>query len=140
MAEKPNIKGRPPRKEEAFIREKYDESFSAQGELMDNVAKQLLTLELAIPGLYATALKLVSGKDGGVPVSGHLSWAFYAWLFSLVCVVIAITPRPYTVDLEDYASIRDFFARSARWKYAFILASVSAFVFGLIQLILDLVS
>lgn len=133
-------KGRPPRKEESFLRQKYDESFSAQSELMDNVAKQLLTLELAIPGLYATVLKLVSGKEGGIQVSDHLMLAFSAWLFSLVCIITAIMPRPYKVNTDSYQSLRKFFSRSARYKYFFVLCSTAAFVFGLTHLILDFAS
>lgn len=40
----------------------FHEDIARQSERMDDLAKQLITLELAIPGLYAVVLKLVSGE------------------------------------------------------------------------------
>jgi hypothetical protein len=60
---------RPPDAYEAKIKEKYAESFAGQSDLMDKLAQQLLTLELAIPGLYATVLKLVAGDKATVPIN-----------------------------------------------------------------------
>ncbi|ACF44151.1 hypothetical protein [Pelodictyon phaeoclathratiforme] len=37
-----------------------------QPKLLDELAKQLVTLNLAIPGLYATALKFMGGDDAVV--------------------------------------------------------------------------
>ncbi|HIQ14270.1 MAG TPA: hypothetical protein EYH38_01690 [Leucothrix sp.] len=50
------IKGQPLNAEDDLILEKHLESISRQPILMEEVAKQLLTLELAIPGVYATVL------------------------------------------------------------------------------------
>ncbi len=60
MANKPTST-RPLNDNEKLLREKFHESIVAQSDLMDKLSERLLTLELAIPGLYATALKLISG-------------------------------------------------------------------------------
>lgn len=41
------------------LRAKFAESFAGQSEQMDSLARQLITLELAVPGIYSAALKLV---------------------------------------------------------------------------------
>ena len=56
------IPTRPPSNSDTLLREKFDESIAAQSEQMDKLGQQLITLELAIPGLYATVLKLISGE------------------------------------------------------------------------------
>jgi hypothetical protein len=64
---------RPPSKSESLLREKFAESVAGQSDLMDQLARQLITLELAIPGLYATVLKLTQGDKATVTVRGALS-------------------------------------------------------------------
>ena len=134
----PSIRGRPPNKAEQFIDEKYLETVSKQPDLMDSVARQLLTLELAIPGIYASVLKLTSGEDGTMTMTADLYYVFACWLVSLVCTLFAILPRSYQVDLHDKTAIRDFFHQAALYKFYWVIASVTAFVAGLIFAIKDL--
>ena len=47
---------RPLSSDETVLRDKFAESIAGQSELMDKLGQQLLMLELAIPGLYATVL------------------------------------------------------------------------------------
>ena len=140
MEENTPIKGRPPNANEKFIREKHLESISHQPILMDEVAKQLLTLELAIPGVYATALKLISGDKETLTLSSDLYFVFAFWLVSLICVVAALIPRAYKVDPNDHTALRESFFKAAFYKYKLILASVATFVGGLIFALKDLAS
>ncbi|MBL8046186.1 MAG: hypothetical protein JNL09_06580, partial [Anaerolineales bacterium] len=55
------ISTRPLNDNEKLLRTKYYESLAAQSDLMDKLAERLLPIQLAIPGLYATVLKLVGG-------------------------------------------------------------------------------
>lgn len=66
MEDRP-IPTRPPSRRDELIQERYIEEFARQSEHMDALARQLITLELAIPGLYATLLKLVAGGKATVP-------------------------------------------------------------------------
>lgn len=134
------IKGRPPNTDETYIREKYLEGISKQPELMDGVAKQLLTLELAIPGLYVSILKLVGGKDSKLTLSDDIYLVFAFWLVALVCTVAALFPRHYTVDPNNHTQIRESFYRAASYKFIWLSASVAAFVCGLVFAVKDLVS
>ena len=66
MTNKTVLPSRPVTSSETVLRDKFAESIVGQSELMDRLAQQLITLELAIPGLYATALKLLSGDAATV--------------------------------------------------------------------------
>ena len=48
---------------ENVLREKFAASIAGQSELMDRLAQQLISIELAIPGSYAAVLKLVAGEQ-----------------------------------------------------------------------------
>ncbi len=54
--ETPIIRAQPPNNEDTYLKEKHLESISKQLELMEDIAKQMLTLELAIPGLYLSLI------------------------------------------------------------------------------------
>ena len=68
MPKKP-ISTRPLTDNESFLRQKFVETITAQSDLMDKLAERLLTLELAIPGVYATGLKLVGGDKAIMSIS-----------------------------------------------------------------------
>ena len=137
---RPVVKGRPLNADETYIREKYLEGISKQPELMDSVAKQLLTLELAIPGLYVSILKLVGGKDNTLTLSDDIYLVFAFWLMALICTVGALFPRHYTVDPNNHTQIRESFYRAASYKFIWLGASITAFVCGLIFAVKDILS
>jgi hypothetical protein len=80
------IATRPPNKGEELLREKFAASIAGQSELMDKLGRQLITLELAIPGLYATVLKLVQGEDATLPVNNWLYATFLFWFVALLLI------------------------------------------------------
>lgn len=45
------------------LRDGFAQDFIDQGTRLDETAKQLLTLQVAIPGLFAALLKLLAGDD-----------------------------------------------------------------------------
>jgi hypothetical protein len=137
----PPLTTRPPDTYEEKIKEKYAESFANQSDLMDKLAQQLLALELAIPGLYATVLKLISGDKATVPVNNMLYVTFGLWVVALGLTLMALMPREWKVNpeimLQDPKSttgelgIKDFFAKSARYKRNLLIVATILFFFGI---------
>ena len=128
MSDEPSIQTTPLADEDTFLQQKYRESVVSQADLMDKLATQLITLELAIPGLYATVLKLVQGETATLPANARLLYlTFGCWLLALILTLIALTPKKWKVnknvmiqDPRQYESdglgIEDFFFQSARYK------------------------
>ena len=120
--------------------EKFHESIAAQSDLMDKMSERLLTLELAIPGLYATALKLVSGEKATVRLNAAFYVTFACWLAALILTLIALTPKKWVVDstilrqdpqkFYEGLGIEDFFEQSAVYKRRLIVASSVLFFAG----------
>ena len=84
-----------------------------QPKLLDELAKQLVTLGLAIPGLYATVLKFIGGDDVVAKSAGLIIGAFVFWFIALVLSLFSLRPRKWTVDRSK---LRSFALRmSRRW-------------------------
>ncbi|MCP4698810.1 MAG: hypothetical protein GY862_18460, partial [Gammaproteobacteria bacterium] len=111
-----------------------------QGERLDDLAKQLFTLELAIPGLYVTVLKLTAEhKLANTP----LLWVtFIVWAAAWAITLIGMFPRSYKVSRNvirreqadgdsDGISIEEFYQRSARHKYRTLAWAGGLFFFGI---------
>ena len=109
------------------LEEKLAEEIVNQSSLMDDIGKQLITLELAIPGIYATALKLTT-QDATASYGGiFLFLTFLLWFIALMFTFFAIFPAEYRVDTKRLDSIEDFFSKSARYKRKKLM--ISAFIF-----------
>jgi hypothetical protein len=140
MANKP-IPTRPLSENEDLLRKKFYESIAAQSDLMDKMAERLLTLELGIPGLFATVLKLTRGDDAALTINAALNLAFALWLLALILTLLALTPRKWTVDpsllkqdpkkLSEALGIEDFFTQSALYKRRLVTASSLLFFAGI---------
>ena len=124
---------------EQFLRKKFYENIAGQSDLMDKISKHLLTLELAIPGLYATVLKLIHGEDATIILQPALYITFACWLAALLLTLIALTPRKWTVDpsilkqdpqkFSEGLGLEDFYQQSALYKRRLVIAS-SVLVFA----------
>lgn len=140
MPNKP-ISTRPLNDSEKFLREKFYESIITQSNLMDKLSEQLLTLELAIPGLYATALKLMHGDKVVVTVNAMLYITFACWLLALIFTLFALTPKKWKVDpsilrqdpkkFGQALGVEDFFEQSALYKRRLIITSSVFFFTGI---------
>ena len=125
-----------------LLREKFVEARINQAQLMDELAKQLLTLELAIPGLYATVWKLVQGDAGQVDPTRWFYLTFALWGGALFCTIWALVPKPYRVDenliardpagRSETMSLTEFFDRSAEYKRGWLIVSIFLFFFGIV--------
>ncbi len=133
MSENPPLQTFPLTDDDNILQQKYIEAVVGQAELMDKLGTQLITLELAIPGLYATVLKLVQGQDAILPANAGLVYVTFAcWLAALLLTMIAIVPKKWNVnqqvmiqDPRHYESeglgIEDFFNQSARYKMRLLI-------------------
>jgi hypothetical protein len=140
MANKP-IPTRPLSENEDLLRKKFYESIAAQSDLMDKLAERLLTLELGIPGLFATVLKLTRGDSATLTINAALNLAFALWLLALILTLLALTPRKWTVDpsllkqdpqkLSKSLGIEDFFTQSALYKRRLLTLSSLLFFAGI---------
>lgn len=147
MADKP-ISTRPVSDNENLLRKKFYESIAAQSDLMDKLSERLLTLELGIPGAYATALKLMYGDKATVTLGTVGYIAFGLWFASLILTLFALTPRKWKVDvsilkqdprkLDQALGIEDFFEQSAIYKRRLISISSVLFFLGVVGAALTL--
>jgi hypothetical protein len=136
------VDGRPPTQNdlETLYLTKYVEAIAAQSELMDKLGYQLITLELAIPGLYAAVLKLTEGDKATVDLNGWFVATFGFWLVALALTVWAVLPRFYRVDTEiidggtaESLGIKQFFNESAQFKRRRIIVAIATFWLGIIS-------
>lgn len=132
------ISTRPVNDAERFMQERFSEAIAEQSRLMDTMAQQLLMIELAIPGLYATMLKLISGNEQ-LQLSCAMGLAFTCWLLAIIATVLAMLPRKYREVVRDSPdSIEAFFDQAARYKRCWLMGSILLFVSGLVSIIMDL--
>jgi hypothetical protein len=126
--------------QDELLRNKLTEDVTAQAGRMDELAKQLITLELALPGLYATALKLVAGIKATLAASTWLYLAFGCWALALLLAIASLIPRDYRVDpdrlrggpsADGLLSIEGYFRRAARIKRWHLLPSCALFFVGI---------
>jgi hypothetical protein len=94
------IQIRPVDENENLLRRKFTGSITGQSDLMDKLSERLLTLELAIPGLYATALKLMRGDKAIVAVNCALYVTFACWAAALLLTLAALTPKKCLVNTK----------------------------------------
>ncbi len=116
---------------EQKLQEKFAEEVANQATLMDSMGKQLLSLELAMVGIYATVLKLISGESATLETGWSVGIAFLLWFMSVVATVLAIFPEEYKVDSSKMDEIKAYFHKSARKKAKMLIVSISLFFTGI---------
>jgi hypothetical protein len=124
----------PPSKSDEELEKGFVTAIIDQPKLLDELAKQLVTLNLAIPGLYATALKLIGGDDAVVNSAVMIGGAFFCWFVALALSLVSLTPRKWQVDRSKLRSntpaatgqplsIEEFFKATATYKRRLLVAS-----------------
>jgi len=92
------VKSTPHSELEQLLITQFATEIVKQNDRLDDLAKQLFTLQLAIPGLYVTALQLLKGKDSLPNDTILLGIATFCWACALVCTVVALFPLPYKIS------------------------------------------
>ncbi len=134
---------RPPSEGENLLRNKFAESIAGQSELMDKLGQQLITLELAIPGLYATVLKFTQGDTATAARNQWLYLAFGCWFVALALTLASMVPRHWRVDptilrqdpaqKNDMLGLEDFFYKSAQYKRWLLIPACVLFWLGVLS-------
>ncbi|NTU53736.1 MAG: hypothetical protein HGA97_08605, partial [Chlorobiaceae bacterium] len=105
-----------------------------QPKLLDELGRQMVTLCLAIPGLFATVLKLTGGDEAVLPASRLVFLAFGCWLVALILSLASLVPVTRKVDRQvprraqpaakgQALSIEEFFTNSAKYKRRLLVAA-----------------
>ncbi|MCH9699753.1 MAG: hypothetical protein K0U68_16780 [Gammaproteobacteria bacterium] len=120
------------------LMESFAKDVAAQATRLDDLAKQLITLEIAVPGIYAAILKLVSGEKATLDNPLILLFAFIAWLLALGWTLASLLPQRYEIDMDSFTEIQHYFSDSARRKLRLLsLACMSSF-FGICLAVLSM--
>ena len=102
---------------------------AAQATRLDDLAKQLITLSIAVPSVYAAILKLVQGDTGVMPRADITFFAFVAWLLALGLSLVSLLPEPHKIDPDSLTEIQNYFSQSAKRKYFFLCcACICSFI------------
>ena len=80
----------PPSKSDEELEKGFVTAIIEQPKLLDELAKQLVTLGLAIPGLYATVLKFIGGDNAVVKSSWLIIGAFACWFIALALSLLSL--------------------------------------------------
>ncbi|MBO8087415.1 MAG: hypothetical protein J7D61_15375 [Marichromatium sp.] len=127
------IHTRPPSPRDELLQTKLIEDIAAQSTRMDDLARQLITLELAIPGIYVAALKLAEASQITLGADSWLRLTFICWMLALGLALFSLIPHRYEVDHDRLAaddedgsgplSIEGYFRHSARFKRRLLIPS-----------------
>ena len=116
---------------------------------MDALAKEMVKLELGIPGVYAVALKLLAG-EAPITSAGWLFPIFIFWILAPILTFIALFPRKYQVledtprrdgtrkATDDNLTIQEYFQESARYKYSLLSGAAVSFFIGTILAVISI--
>jgi len=133
------LNGQPPQPADEALLKAYHDAVIKQADLYVDLAKELLKLELAIPGIYAAALRLVTDRPTYVPL---VAAAFGCWLLALVATLRALFPHRYAVlhdavqrigraGSEGPLTIEEFLQQSAQDKRRLLLWAIPLFFIGI---------
>ena len=118
------------------LQERFAEDIANQASLMDSMGKQLLSIELAMVGIYATILKLIAGDKAILQNSGAVGFSFVLWFIAVIVTLFAIFPQKYRVDTTKLDEIKEFFYKSAKRKAIMLTISILFFLAGVFVAIL----
>ena len=95
----------------------FGNDVATQATRLDDLAKQMITLCLAVPSVYAVVLTMIQGKDAPMLQPGTLFLAFVFWLAALGLSLGSLIPERREIDPDSLTQIRAYFSRSAGRKF-----------------------
>ena len=133
------LNGQPPQPADEALLKAYHDAVIKQADLYVDLAKEMLKLELAIPGIDAAALKLVTNPP---PNALLVATAFGFWLLALVATLRALFPHRYAVlhnavqrvgraESDGPLTIEEFLQQSAQDKRRLLLWAIPLFFIGI---------
>ncbi len=139
------VESRPPEPGDKELIREFRKEQVKQGERLDNIAKELFKLELAIPGIYAVVLTLIAEKDIVISYQ-FVIWIFLFWLVAVILTFIGLFPKTYDVLRDtprrvkttepakpsDKLTIEEFYRKSATRKYLWLSLAALCFFTGIL--------
>lgn len=125
------LKAAPVTRYDKTLLDSFAKDVAAQSTRLDDLARQLITLNIAIPGLYATVLKFIHGEAFKVQEPIMLLITFGAWMLALGFAFTSLYPEHYQVDPDSPSDIETFFYHSARRKLRWLMAAGFFSFFGI---------
>lgn len=127
---------RKPTPEEAFFLEQAYKNPVDSIERIEETAKFMVTVLVAVSGLLAAACKMAEGENAA---SQRLWWLpFVIWVAACFCWVIVLFPTAYGIGKQDPASIKAAYRKMLGWKYAWLAAGLVLFGLGLFCAVLPI--
>jgi hypothetical protein len=127
---------------ERLLREKFYERFANQADQLDKLGQQMITIELAIPALYAAILKLLEGENAVLVGDFLIGITFGCWFLSLLLTFASLFPRKYRVDptiikgdptgMSNVMGLEEFFYKSAGYKRRLLIMAGLFFWGGIV--------
>lgn len=102
------------------LQERLAQEVSEQSKRLDDLARQLIALNIAVPGLYASLLRYMSGSDATVEDPLLLVFIFLPWLLALGFAFVSLFPLNYQVDPDSPNDIEGYFSKTAKRKLVWL--------------------
>ena len=145
------IDTRPPEPGDENLVAAFHDEIVKQSSRLDDLAKDMLKLEMGVPGIYAVALNLMAGKTATM-TAGWLVHIFIFWLLAAGLTFLAIFPRRYNVLIDvvrrvdpwkksgEKLTIEEYFRTSAEYKYKLLVIAAVSFFLGTILAVISIFS
>ena len=140
-----------------FLQESINKDLVEQANRLAETAKSLLTLQLAIPSVFAIMLKLLEGSKATLAHTDYFAvalilGAFLSWVMALGFTLFALRPDPYQVnplvvsrevegesEKQQALSLLEFYQQSAARKFHRIGISSGLTLLGILLMVFHIV-
>ncbi|WP_020558375.1 hypothetical protein [Thiofilum flexile] len=127
-----------PSKYQESLQDSFAKDVANQAGRMEDLAKILINLNLAIPALYGAVLKLT--QDETSTISGVLILiAFTSWLVALGLAFLVLLPVKTKVNPNSIPALETYFATQALRKQKLVMSASLTTFFGICLVIFGLV-
>lgn len=141
----------------AFLQESLNKDLVEQSNRLSETAKSLLTLQLAVPGIFAAILKMFEGSKATLVQADYFTTtliigAFLSWMLALGLTLSVLRPDPYRVnplatsrkaegksEKEQTLGLLELYQQSAVRKFQRVTISSGLTFLGILLMVFHLV-
>ncbi len=116
------------------LRNSFAKDISDQVMRLDDLAKQLITLNLAIPAIYGVVLKLTLSDKASLT----RPMPFVFWAFALFFAFLTLMPIKQSIDRDSLSAIENYFCETARRKWWLIFFATLFSFSGICSVLLSI--
>ncbi len=98
------------------LMEAFAQDLVSQASRLDELAKNLITLGLAIPGLFVTFVKPIPKPHSDSPLNLFAIGALVLWFLGFALVLWSLFPKKYEIDPTNLSQLREYFFETAKYK------------------------